>query len=48
MKRVLVWGVLAICSGFACFYIPFYVYENGVANSSGKTEDLFSIYFASY
>ena len=46
--RTFVWEILAISSGIACFYIPFYVYGYGVANSSGRTEDLFSIYFASY
>ena len=46
--RTFVWEILAICSGIVCFYIPFYVYGYGVANSKGMTEDLFSIYFASY
>ncbi len=46
--RTLAWEVLAICSGFACYYIPFGIYQYGVADSSGRTEDLFSIYFASY
>ena len=46
--RTFVWEVLAVCSGLTCFYIPFYVYGYGIANSSGRTEDLFSIYFASY
>mmetsp|Transcript_38763 Transcript_38763/g.50753 ORF Transcript_38763/g.50753 Transcript_38763/m.50753 type:complete len:145 (+) Transcript_38763:1430-1864(+) len=44
----MVWGILAICSGIVCFYVPFYIYGYGVASQSGKTEDLFSIYFASY
>lgn len=46
--RTLVWEVLAIISGIVCFYIPFGVYGYGVADSSGRTEDLFSTYFASY
>ena len=46
--RTFIWEVLAVCSGLICFYIPFYVYGYGVANHSGRTEDLFSIYFASY
>ena len=46
--RTLLWELLAFCSGITCFFIPFKIYGYGVANSSAKTEDLFTIYFASY
>ena len=46
--RALVWGALAIFSGIMCFYIPFFIYGYGVAGPNGKTEDLFSVYFAAY
>lgn len=37
-----------MCAGVTCFFIPFFIYGYGVANSSGKTEDLFTVYFATY
>ena len=46
--RTLVWEVLGIISGIVCFAVPFYTYGYGIANSSGKTEDLFTVYFAAY
>ena len=48
MWRALAWEVLAIASGVACALIPVYTYGDGVANYSGKTEDLFTIGFAAY
>ena len=46
--RTLLWELLAFCSGITCFFIPFKIYGYGVSNSFAKTEDLFTIYFASY
>ena len=46
--RALVWELLAIVSGVACALIPIYIYGYGIANYSGKTEDLFTVGFAAY
>ena len=46
--RTLAWELLAVVSGIACALIPVYTYGYGVANGSGKTEDLFTIGFAAY
>ena len=46
--RVFSWEALALFSGFICFIIPFYSYGYGVANSSGRTEDLFTAAIAVY
>lgn len=46
--RTFAWEALAVLAGIVHFYIPFYIYGYGVGNSSGRTEDLFSIYFATY
>ena len=48
VARTFGWELLGMLSGITCFYIPFWIYGYGVADSSGKTEDLFSIYFAAY
>ena len=37
-----------MASGIICWYIPFFIYGYGVANWSGRTEDLFTIAFATY
>ena len=47
-KRLFIWQTLAILSGFVCFAVPFYAYGYGVANSSGRTEDLYTVAFATY
>lgn len=40
--------MLAVASGITCWYIPFYIYGYGVANWTGRTEDLFTIAFCTY
>lgn len=47
-KRTFFWELYAIASGCIMFFIPFMVYGYGVADSSGKTESLYTIAFASY
>ena len=46
--RCFTWEFYALIAGLVCYYIPFSVYGYGVVNSSGMTDDLFSIYFAAY
>lgn len=48
LYRTLVWELLAVFSGVVSWYIPFYIYAYGVGNSTGRTEDLFTIAFATY
>ena len=48
IKRCMIWEVLAIASGIVCCLIPFYIYGYGVANWTGRTEDLFTVAFATY
>ena len=48
IQRTLLWELHGIFCGIICFVIAFKIYGYGVANGSGKTEDLFGVYFAAY
>ena len=48
LRRLVIWEIYGVLAGFACYYIPFWGYQYGIANKSGKTEDLFATSFASY
>ena len=44
--RVFYWCAYSFYAGYVCFYSAFWVYGLGVANSDGKTEDLWTISFS--
>jgi hypothetical protein len=46
--RTFLWEAYAIVAGAVSFYIPFWVYGDGVGNGTGKVEGVFAIAFASY
>ena len=43
---MLIWEAWSFFAGAMCFYVPFYSYGYGIANRSGKTEDLYAASFA--
>ena len=46
--RIVVWELAAVWASLASYYVPFWAYGLGVANISGKTEDLFAASLAVY
>jgi hypothetical protein len=46
-KRMMVWSLYSFWNGFVCCYVPLFAYGMGVANASGKTEDLWAVGFVS-
>ena len=48
LTRILAYEVVSIWASFVSYYIPFQSYGLGVANYSGKTEDLFAASLAVY
>jgi len=48
LKRILAYELISVWASFVSYYIPFQAYGLGIANSSGKTEDLFAASLAVY
>ena len=48
IMRTLLWEMLGIVSGIVSYYLAFGAYGFGVANESGRTEDMFTIALAVY
>ena len=48
LLRILAWELVAVWASICAYYIPFWSWGLGVADSSGRTEDLFAASLAVY
>ena len=46
LVRVFFWSVYSVYAGAVCYFVPYWAYGLGIANKSGKTEDLWTISLA--
>ena len=46
--RIFFWEAYSILAGFICFILPAAIYGYGVANDTGKTDDLYTVAIATY
>ena len=47
LLRMIVWSAYAFWNGFVCCFVPLYAYGLGMADASGRTEDLWAVGFVS-